>query len=176
MPKNSPFGRVRIEKMVIFVSERPVQNTLPESAPGKESARYPHKPPTATKRTPMKKHLKTLLSGLLFVCLFAAAAEARPHPENRMSDREFSILYRRVKEKSFKDDRFELIEIGSLDSRFDTAQCLQLLELFDFDDDRLRALAFLAPHLVDRRGADRLLDCFTFESSRKQAAKLLLDR
>lgn len=116
------------------------------------------------------------MPGLLFVCLSAAAAEARPHPENRMSDREFAILYRHVKEKTFKDDRFELIEIGSLDSRFNTAQCRQLLELFDFDDDRLRALAVLAPHLTDRRGAGRLLDGFTFETSRKQATKLLLDR
>lgn len=122
----------------------------------------------------MKKLLLLLLTALCAAPLFASAAPPRHEP--RMSDREFAVLYRRVQEKMFKADRLELIEIGSLDSRFGCEQCERLLRLFDFDDDRLAALAFLAPHIVDRRRAERLLDCFTFDSSKKRALQLLFDR
>lgn len=123
----------------------------------------------------MKKWLFGLLLAGLVAALPAEGAGSRPRSAARMSEREFAILYRHVKEKSFPEERFELIEIGSLDSRFGCDQCRQLLELFSFDDDRLKALAFLAPHITDRRNASQLLELFTFPSNREQAMKLLLE-
>lgn len=121
----------------------------------------------------MKRLLCTLLLALLFAGASARRPDTPPHRPPRMSDREFAVLYGHVEKKTFKEDRLLLIEIGSLDSRFDVGQCLRLLGFFDFDDDKLRALALLAPHLVDRRGADRILEGFDFESNRRRAAELL---
>lgn len=95
---------------------------------------------------------------------------------HRMSDREFAVLCERIERKPFKSERLELVEVGSLDSRFSCEQVRRLLAFFTFDDDRLAALALLAPHIVDRPHAERLVDCFTFESAKQRALLLLLER
>ncbi len=95
---------------------------------------------------------------------------------HRMSDREFAVLCERIERKPFKSERLELVEVGSLDSRFSCEQVCRLLAFFTFDDDRLAALALLAPHIVDRPHAEHLVDCFTFESAKQRALLLLLER
>lgn len=105
------------------------------------------------------------------------AATAPPRRAgHRMSDREFAVLCERIERKPFKSERLELVEVGSLDSRFSCEQVRRLLAFFTFDDDRLAALALLAPHIVDRPHAERLVDCFTFESAKQRALLLLLER
>lgn len=105
-------------------------------------------------------------------------APQRHEPRDRrcgeyMSDREFDLLYNKVKNKNFKSDRLELIEVGSLDSRFACRQCRKMMELFAFDDDRMEVLRLMAPRVVDTENAALVTDAITFDSKKHEAALLL---
>lgn len=108
-------------------------------------------------------------------------APQRHEPRDRrrgeyMSDREFDLLYNKVKNKSFRNDRLELIEVGSLDSRFACRQCRKMMELFTFDDDRMEVLRLMGCHVVDPENAALVTDAFTFDSKKHEAALLLRSR
>lgn len=93
-----------------------------------------------------------------------------------MSAQEFDVLYRKVKEKAFKEQQMELIEIGSLDSRFACHQCRRIMEIFKFDDDKLRVLNIMAPHTVDKKNVPMLIDALTFENNKNKAVEILKRR
>lgn len=90
-----------------------------------------------------------------------------------MNDFEFNVLYTRIKNKPFKNDKLELVEVGSLDSRFSCRQCADIMLLFSFDDEKMAVLEFMAPHVVDRENAGIIMDNLSFSSSREKAASLL---
>jgi len=90
-----------------------------------------------------------------------------------MSKREFEVLYSKVKDKPFSRDKFELIEVGSLDSRFACYQCRRMMELFSFDDERLEVLELMAPHIVDSENGELLFDALNFENNKEKARKII---
>lgn len=97
-----------------------------------------------------------------------------PTGNRYMNDKDFYILYNKVKKKSFKSDKLELIEVGSLDSRFSCKQCRKILDLFSFDDERLEALKLMAPRIVDVDNAMIVINAMTFESGKKKAQEIIL--
>lgn len=85
----------------------------------------------------------------------------------------FEEFYRRVREKPFTSDQLRLIASAPESKLFSSAQCLRLLELFRWDDDRLKVLRVIAPRLADHQYAYKIIDSFTFESGKDEAARLL---
>ena len=48
-----------------------------------------------------------------------------------------------------------------------------MLSELAFDNDKLRALEILAPHIVDRQDGYRLFKQFPFEASKQRAQRIL---
>ena len=138
----------------------------------------------------MKGKVRFLVAFVFYCCLccnvFATETVSIQHvqqwhakqgkADKYMSAQEFDVLYRKVKEKAFKEQQMELIEIGSLDSRFACHQCRRIMEIFKFDDDKLRVLDIMAPHIVDKKNAPMLIDALTFESNKNKAVEILRRR
>ena len=127
--------------------------------------------------------LKTVIIAFGLVCA-AGATLAAPLPRqkgchaqtcrNRVMDSDdFAILYTAVKNQSFKDRQIEIIKIGALGTSFSPSQCLSLMNLFSFDDDKMQVLELMAPRLSEYYGEDTeiILDAFSFPSSKEKAAK-----
>ena len=91
-----------------------------------------------------------------------------------MNKHDFDFLYKIIKQKSFKDDRLELLSVGVLDNYFSCKQCVKIMSLCSFDSDKLEVLDIMAKHIVDLEHADLILESFTFDSNREKAAKTLL--
>ncbi|MDO4164334.1 MAG: DUF4476 domain-containing protein [Bacteroides sp.] len=96
-----------------------------------------------------------------------------PQDVGYMSRDEFAILYNRVKKKPFKSDKLELVEVGSLDSRFSCEQCGRIMSLFSFDDDRLAVLELMGPHVVDPHNVSYITQVLTFPASREKALRIM---
>ena len=74
------------------------------------------------------------------------AATAPPRRAgHRMSDREFAVLCERIERKPFKSERLELVEVGSLDSRFSCEQVLLALPKVWLNFDTFFAYAWNCP-------------------------------
>lgn len=102
--------------------------------------------------------------------------EAHPsHPQRlpRMSDAEFEAFYRKVKAEIFSDDQRDMIRALSKSKRLTCHQCGQLLTFFSFDDDKMAAFRWFAPHLVDKENYREIQKQFDFSFGRDEVKKTL---
>lgn len=85
----------------------------------------------------------------------------------------FRELYQRVKEKPFKDGRLDVLRAAVRQSDFTCDEIVQLMKIFNSDDDRLEALAILEPTIIDRQNVDRIINSMTFISGEEKARSIL---
>ena len=139
--------------------------------------------------------MRTLITAILCVLVsstFASTSEAselrrsevktvqqRRHKEqpvrhhHTMSEKDFQFLYKTIKKKSFDKDRLEILRIGVLDNYFTCQQCVRLMSLYKFDDDKLKILRIMAGHIVDLKNHNDILKQLDFGSNRRKALDIL---
>ena len=105
--------------------------------------------------------------------------EQRHHKEqpsrrhSAMNEKDFQFLYKIIKKKSFDDDRMEILSVGVLDNYFTCHQCVRLMSLYKFDDDKLKILRIMAGHIVDLENHHDVLMRLDFESNKLKALDIL---
>ena len=105
--------------------------------------------------------------------------EQRHHKEqpsrrhSAMNEKDFQFLYKIIKKKSFDDDRMEILSVGVLDNYFTCHQCVRLMSLYKFDDDKLKILRIMAGHIVDLENHHDILMRLDFESNKLKALYIL---
>ena len=85
----------------------------------------------------------------------------------------FQELYQKVKDKPFKDERLKILREAARQSDFTCDEIVQLMKIFNFDDERLEALVILEPTIIDRENTDRIVDSMTFISGEEKAKNIL---
>lgn len=85
----------------------------------------------------------------------------------------FQELYQKVKDKPFKDERLKILREAARQSDLTCDEIVQLMKIFNFDDERLEALAILEPTIIDRENTDRIVDSMTFISGEEKAKNIL---
>ena len=105
--------------------------------------------------------------------------DGRCDPDGRMDygycldDASFSKLYNKVKQTSFNDNKFDLIEVASLGCYYSCAQVVRIMKIFPFDDEQLKALKMMAPHIVDLQNTGLIYKVFTFDSEKDKAEEII---
>ena len=105
--------------------------------------------------------------------------DGRCDPDGRMDygycldDASFSKLYNKVKKASFDDNKFDLIEVASLGCYYSCAQVVRIMKIFPFDDEQLKALKMMAPHIVDPQNAIVIYQLFSFDSEKQKVGEIL---
>ncbi|MCI1648569.1 MAG: DUF4476 domain-containing protein [Bacteroides sp.] len=91
----------------------------------------------------------------------------------KMDDDTFDAFYNKVKNKPFKDDKFELLGLKAKDYSFSCKQCIKLMNLFTFDDEKLNVVDLLASSIRDKENYDNVIDDLDFISTKEKAKKIL---
>ena len=105
--------------------------------------------------------------------------DGRCNPDGRMDygycldDASFSKLYNKVKQASFNDNKFDLIEVASLGCYYSCVQVVRIMKIFPFDDEQLKALKMMAPHIVDLQNTGLIYKVFSFESEKDKAEGII---
>ncbi len=105
--------------------------------------------------------------------------DGRCDPDGRMDygycldDASFNILYNKVKKASFDDNKFDLIEVASLGCYYSCAQVVRIMKIFPFDDEQLKALKMMAPHIVDLQNTGLIYKVFSFDSEKDKAEEII---
>ena len=102
--------------------------------------------------------------------------QKRPDRARAMRNDDFSMMYKILKNSSFDGNRIDIIRVACIASHFSSKQCAKLLALFSFNDNRIEALSIMAPNIVDSDNYDKILDQFSFTSSKEKAISILLKR
>ena len=90
-----------------------------------------------------------------------------------MHDKDFSMMCKVVEDASFSDKMIGVIKVACISSYFTSKQCAQLLSMFSFENDKLKALKVLHPRMLDI-DAKPILKQFTFSDNKDKAIDILL--
>ena len=93
--------------------------------------------------------------------------------QQAMNKKDFQFLYKIIKKKSFDDDRMEILNVGVLDNYFTCQQCVQLMSLYKFDEDKLKILRIMAGHITDMENYEDILKQLDFDSNKQKALDIL---
>lgn len=96
-----------------------------------------------------------------------------PRNELRMSDARFERLVELVNSESFDSGKLKIIEAASLGGFFSCRQAADLLKLFSFSSDKMKALRLLSPSIVGLYGIEQLIEQFSFTSDKEEALRIL---
>ena len=100
--------------------------------------------------------------------------EQPPHRHHRvMNEKDFLFLYKTIQKKSFDDDKMELLSVGVLDNHFTCQQCIRLMSIFKFDNEKLKIIRIMAGHIVDLENHYDILMRLDFDSNRQKAIDIL---
>lgn len=94
-------------------------------------------------------------------------------PFKAVSEGDFQQLYSKIKQKPFKDDQLELLEMGVNNRYFTCKQCIRLMSIYSFDDEKLKVLEIVAPHIIDMENHEDIIKSLSFISSEEKAHKIL---
>jgi hypothetical protein len=78
-----------------------------------------------------------------------------------------------ISEESFSAGKLRVLEDAASARGFCVDHAVQILNLYDFENDKLSALKLLAPRLTDRQNKFKIYKAFDFDNSRDQAKKIL---
>ena len=90
-----------------------------------------------------------------------------------MDDSDFKLLRSLLKDESFDKNCVKMIRIACIGNYFTSRQCADMLSLLSFDSNRLEALEYIAPRVIDKHACDVILKEFSFISNREKAEDLL---
>lgn len=90
-----------------------------------------------------------------------------------IDDASFSKLYNKVENATFKDNKFEILEIASIGCFYSCAQTAYMMRIFSFGDEQLKALRMMAPRIVDPQNAAVIYNVLTFDSEKEEAAEII---
>ena len=120
---------------------------------------------------------------LMFAVCLSASAKGKKDRVNHpciemdygysLDDASFSKLYNKVKKASFDDNKFDLIEVASLGCYYSCAQVVRIMKIFPFDDEQLKALRMMAPHIVDLQNTGLIYKVFSFDSEKDKAEEII---
>ena len=120
---------------------------------------------------------------LMFAVCLSASAKGEKDRTNQpciemnygycLDDASFNILYNKVKKASFDDNKFDLIEVASLGCYYSCAQVVRIMKIFPFDDEQLKALKMMAPHIVDFQNTGLIYKVFSFDSEKDKAEEII---
>lgn len=88
-----------------------------------------------------------------------------------LDDPVFQTLYNRVVKEPFKDDQLKVLSAGVVNKRFTCEQCIKLMSIYTFDDDRLKVFDLVFPHIIDGENYQTIVDSLDFISSQQTVQK-----
>lgn len=85
-----------------------------------------------------------------------------------MNPQLFDTFFNKVKQESFSSNRLKMIETALANTDFTCGQCLRLMKLYSFDDDKMEIMKLMYPRIVDKEAFFTVIDGLTFSSNRDE--------
>ena len=90
-----------------------------------------------------------------------------------LDETSFAKLYNKVKNASFDDNKFDLLEVASLGCFYSCNQVARMMSIFTFGDKQLKVLSMMASHIVDPQNTIAIYNVLTFDSEKAKAGEIL---
>lgn len=115
----------------------------------------------------------TFISGEKEARAILDAYKNNSHRYFALSDSDFSTFYKQLQNEPFKSGQLRLLKQKTDRSGFSCSQCVKILELLTWDDDKMEFLIELASVITDRSNDGEIVRSFTYQSNREKARRIL---
>ncbi len=85
----------------------------------------------------------------------------------------FSSLLSELEDESFSDNKLDILKTAVKTNNFTVDQLCQIMDKFDMDEDRVKAVRIVYPHVVDPENSHKLLSKVTFSDSKKKIREII---
>jgi len=96
-----------------------------------------------------------------------------PAARTCMDSGDFGSIRSSIAAESFSGEKLQVLESAIGQRDICGSQVIEVLGLFDFSSDKLKALELVKPHIVDPQNNFKIFGAFTFDADKKQAKKIL---
>lgn len=97
----------------------------------------------------------------------------RPYQERVMGRDTFERFLQSVKKASFDSDKMELIKTAVATADFTSAQCRRVVDLYSFDDEKLKVMKLMFPRIADKENFVVVIDALTFTLNKDEMNKFI---
>lgn len=102
-----------------------------------------------------------------------------PHqPDSGYRNEErFDRFYDALQKEDFSDERMQRVREEAPYLHLTCRQCVKLIQLFDWEDERIRCLKEVAPNITDYHNGDLIEELFlaSFDNSRRKVHKIIVN-
>lgn len=102
--------------------------------------------------------------------------QATPNQPWPMGAAPFQALLDSIAREDWARDRLGIVEMAARDNYFVVAQVLQILERFDFSNQKLQAVRAVKDRILDQQNNYLLYGAFSFSSEKEELGRLLASR
>ena len=85
----------------------------------------------------------------------------------------FDQLLDELEEESFSDDKLDILKTAARTNYFTVDQLCQVMDKFDMDDDKVKAVRIVYPHVIDRENSHKLLSKVTFSDAKRKIRQII---
>ncbi|MFM7204046.1 MAG: DUF4476 domain-containing protein [Myxococcota bacterium] len=103
----------------------------------------------------------------------APVAVAPAEVRRAISEGDLQSIITSINEESFSQGKMQVLKTAGPSYWFTVDQVKRIIGTFTFENDKLAAVEFLAPRILDRENAHKLYSAFDFQSSKDKVAEIL---
>lgn len=96
-----------------------------------------------------------------------------PNAHWAVAPNDFNKLLNAVQNQTFVSNQMPMIQAAALCGWFTCEQCAALMNIFDFDDSKLKVVTYIAPHLIDPIRCQAIMNSLTFVSDQQKAWQII---
>lgn len=162
---------------LLVMALNPMALAAQDPEPVQPADPVPATPPGGQQGTPQQSDpadLTTLQDAApMFPGMPGMAPMPMPTDNWAVAPHDFAVLLNLIQNQTFASNQLPMIQAAGLCGWFTCQQCAALMNLFDFDDNKLKVVTYLAPHLIDPIRCQPIMQSLSFVSNQQKAWRII---
>ncbi len=97
------------------------------------------------------------------------------YPRGVMDPQNFNTFLKTLKDETFESSQLKMLETAVINTRFTSDQCLRIIQLCNFDSERIKFMKLLYPAVTDKQNFFKVVDKFDFDSNKQEMNRFIKD-
>ena len=97
------------------------------------------------------------------------------YPRGVMDPQNFNDFLKTLEDATFESSRLKMLETTVINTRFTSDQCVRIIQLCDFESQRLKFMKLLYPVVVDKQNFFKVINLFDFDSNKREMNSFIKD-
>ena len=97
------------------------------------------------------------------------------YPRGVMDPQSFNTFLKTLEDETFESSQLKMLETAVVNTRFTSDQCVRILQLCDFDTERIKFMKLLYPAVTDKQNFFKVVNKFDFDSNKNEMNRFIKD-